>query len=104
MRISDWSSDVCSSDLVHQHYTKDALVDASAKKFTAIDLAAQQQIAGVLAEYIAMMGVDGRFLSRAASAGPTDIYRFSTTEMAAYAITWDEIGRAAGKESVCQYV
>src|SRR3546814_670317 len=103
---------------VHQHYTKDALVDASAKKFTAIDLAAQQQIAGVLAEYIAMMGVDGRFLSRAASAGPTDIYRFSTTEMAAYAITWDDqaygewriepyeggviavkIGRATGRES-----
>lgn len=75
---------------VHQHYTADALMDVGAKKFSALDLSAQQKVAGMLAEYIAQMGVDGRFLTRAASAGPNEIYLFDAVEMAEYAITWND--------------
>lgn len=75
---------------VHQHYTKDALIDVHAKKFSAIDISAQQKVAALLADYIARMGVDGRFLTRAGTTGPEDIYLFSTAEMEEFSITWDD--------------
>src|SRR3546814_4860281 len=38
MRISDWSSDVCSSDLVNEAGAIEALVDAVGKEFGAISI------------------------------------------------------------------
>ena len=82
---------------VHQHYTDEALNNAQAKAFTAVDISAEQIIAGILADYIVRMGVDARFLTRASMAGPTEIYKFSSDEMTKFAITWnDEITRDNG--------
>jgi hypothetical protein len=76
---------------VHQHYTDEALNNAQAKAFTAVDISAEQIIAGILADYIVRMGVDARFLTRASMAGPTEIYKFSSDEMTKFAITWNDL-------------
>jgi hypothetical protein len=66
---------------VHQHYTEEALKNVQAKAFMAVDISAQQIIAGILADYIVRMGVDARFLTRASMTGPAEIYKFSSDEM-----------------------
>jgi predicted helicase len=63
--------------------------NAQAKAFTAVDISAEQIIAGILADYIVRMGVDARFLTRASMGGPTEIYKFSSDEMTKFAITWN---------------
>ena len=65
--------------------------NAQAKAFTAVDISAEQIIAGILADYIVHMGVDARFLTRASMAGPTEIYKFSSDEMTKFAITWNDL-------------
>jgi hypothetical protein len=76
---------------VHQRYTDEALNNAQAKAFTAVDISAEQIIAGILADCIVRMGVDARFLTRASMAGPTEIYKFSSDEMTKFAITWNDV-------------
>ncbi len=76
---------------VHQHYREEDLKEPLAKKFSAGDLSMQQLLSGLLADYVVRMGVDARFLTRAASAGPYDMYRFSTAEMASFGITWNDL-------------
>ena len=76
---------------VHQHYIDEALNNAQAKAFTAVDISAEQIIAGILADYIVRMGVDARFLTRASMVGPTEIYKFSSDEMTKFAITWNDL-------------
>lgn len=76
---------------VHQHYNNEALKDPRAKAFTALDLSAQQVIAGIMADYIVRMGVDARFLTRASMTGPSELYRFSSEDMEKFAITWNDL-------------
>jgi hypothetical protein len=74
---------------VHQHYDPAALQEPQ-KQFTAADLSSEQIISGILADYVVRMGVDARFLTRASSASPTEIYLFTSDEMYQFAITWKD--------------
>src|SRR3546814_1881604 len=83
MRISDWSSDVCSSDLLDQ--PEDA---ASRRGLAAAGLADDpERFAGLEFEADAVDGID-----------PVDL----ASEHAA--LDRKEIGRASCRERVCQYV
>src|SRR3546814_4433770 len=87
MRISDWSSDVCSSDL--------ALRDGSTM------MAQQGSIGRQLVDWLAARGPGEKtfelggqeFVGRSATPTPESIGRVSRLE----------IGRASGRERVCQY-
>src|SRR3546814_17672549 len=87
MRISDWSSDVCSSDLV-------------AKKVEAV--------AGALSERAQQTGRDAVTVAGATAqtlAGLQDLGdRGHALAATMTKIVDDEIGRASCRESVCQYV
>src|SRR3546814_7849266 len=76
MRISDWSSDVCSSDLMDRERAK--FVDGAAERGT------RKRDAEELFDHIAKF------------AG----YGFNKSHAAAYS----QIGRASCRERVCQYV
>jgi len=76
---------------VHQHYMDAAIKDPLAKNFSASDLSVQQALSGLLADYVVRMGVDARFLTRASSALPSEIYLFPADEMNAFGITWDDV-------------
>src|SRR3546814_3754003 len=84
MRISDWSSDVCSSDLVRP-YEKDGRMKRA--RFT------EEQIIGVLKEVEA--GAKTADLARRHGVSEATIYNWK----AKY-----EIGRASCRKRVCQYV
>src|SRR3546814_9659453 len=75
MRISDWSSDVCSSDLVPTalHVSPEALSGGAIGKVREGDMIRLDADAGVL-------------------------------EALVDAAQWNEIGRASCRERVCQYV
>src|SRR3546814_10318288 len=80
MRISDWSSDVCSSDLIARQFSDDIWVSAPAE---------EQSGAGhslTLSQPVRLRRYDER--RYAVSGTPTDA----------------EIGRASCRERVCQYV
>src|SRR3546814_3926505 len=98
MRISDWSSDVCSSDLwiVGAFYFKEKGTESSESfTFQNVDLTP--------------FGMPGATANFAPSA--RDFSDFRATSKAVFAqgnyhVTdaLREIGRASGRESVCQYV
>jgi hypothetical protein len=75
---------------VHQRYSKEALAQPNAPKFNALDFSNQQMIDGLLVEYVVRMGVDARFLTRASTTAPTDMYTFTSDEMKQFGITWDD--------------
>src|SRR3546814_7684992 len=81
MRISDWSSDVCSSDLPGARLDHRAVLDEQQGRKTAYAEALQQ--AGIL------VGIDGR---------DHDLRGNLVGELA------EQIGRASCRERVCQYV
>src|SRR3546814_15831690 len=95
MRISDWSSDVCSSDLI---FTIASIVGVSVMLF------AYMQVPTLLG--IGRLAVT---LELPASGG---LYRFSNVtyrgvqvgKVTGVTLTDDEIGRASCRERVCQYV
>src|SRR3546814_4412158 len=98
MRISDWSSDVCSSDLADARIELMNLLKAEPANAGALTLMARIQIAsggGVgAAATLARLG-DG-----AASAELTDM----RAEADMLRGQCGEIGRASCRERVCQYV
>src|SRR3546814_18978175 len=77
MRISDWSSDVCSSDLARIHITPSAKQHFASisRRFSSITVAAPVRVTG--------------------SARPSALVRSSPLM---------KIGRASCRERVCQYV
>src|SRR3546814_6535527 len=100
MRISDWSSDVCSSDLMVHHPHRD-LGDAGRKLliFDAIEL-----IDGDAAE---QRGVDGLIAIKRFQAIEFEAAQFAigdNEKIAAATRRVEEIGRASCRERVCQYV
>jgi hypothetical protein len=80
---------------VHQHFIETTLSQPNAKKFTAADFSDVQMVQGLLAEYVVRMGVDARFLVRAATTVPSEIYTFTSDEMKQFAITWDDLEYSA---------
>ena len=76
---------------VHQNYSKEALTEPNAPKFTALDFSAQQLIDGLLLEYVVRMGADQNFLMRASTTVPVDMYAFTSGEMKQFGITWNDL-------------
>src|SRR3546814_8973422 len=59
MRISDWSSDVCSSDLVQRHYVNFADLESVAILGQHIELRSVAFECGAFVEHLAEHGLDG---------------------------------------------
>src|SRR3546814_4921101 len=92
LRISDWSSDVCSSDLLRPHWPsfKEILrVGWSAGAISAVE-------GGLFATISVLLGVIG---ANALAAGQIAYNCMTVPFMVVY-----EIGRASCRERVCQYV
>src|SRR3546814_17113603 len=89
MRISDWSSDVCSSDLFAEHAVWRSVLDQKRERITRFDAA----------PLIFRHGYLGRF---AEGTGTAEITAEPTAEQSDFVL--GPIGRASGRESVCQYV
>src|SRR3546814_1944881 len=101
MRISDWSSDVCSSDLVlafehlHDDRPRDHELDEVVEEWAL--LMDRIEALGLLARHLdALRGDD-------AQAGILEHRGDGAGQVAARGIGL-EIGRASGRERVCQYV
>src|SRR3546814_1686651 len=85
MRISDWSSDVCSSDL------------------NAIKQARHQtNFVGI--EYLRLIGRGSRSPDRKTAAVSSAVIRGIQVDVWGKFLRNDEIGRASCRERVCQYV
>src|SRR3546814_4643027 len=100
MRISDWSSDVCSSDLIDRlNDTERGLIDAAVNAEWEKN-GAEGSIDGVIEALIARQHIQGEELSIAmrpfSSAGTYG--SFFTGQS-----TLKRIGRASCRERVCQY-
>src|SRR3546814_7369833 len=80
MRISDWSSDVCSSDLERRHHAK----------------AGRRQV-----EQFDIKGVETRFTETRAR---SHWRALGAANAPRRLCGFDEIGRVSCRESVCQYV
>src|SRR3546814_5715659 len=96
MRISDWSSDVCSSDLVSALNEKGKygfIVDGDANKVE-IKNAVEKQY-GVNVEKVNTMNVMGKLKTRYTKAGVLAGRRPNYKKA--------KIGRASCRERVCQY-
>src|SRR3546814_15807976 len=94
MRISDWSSDVCSSDLVHA----DAASPRNLDRIAALGLGVLVQNRHLLkgGDYVEHWGREAT-----ANAQPIAGLRERGVKVG---LGTDEIGRASCRESVCQYV
>src|SRR3546814_13366105 len=93
MRISDWSSDVCSSDLLEKSGA-DEIYNLAAQSFVGVSF--DQPI--TTAEITGLGAVN--LLEAVRTVNPeTRFYQASTSEMFG-----KEIGRASCRERVCQYV
>src|SRR3546814_8886047 len=88
MRISDWSSDVCSSDLLIAHQPARFVLEARAA-----------DLAGTAAHQ------HDRLVPRLLKpAQQHDLYQAADMQRGRRRIEADEIGRASCRERVCQYV
>src|SRR3546814_20226139 len=118
MRISDWSSDVCSSDLGEFHYVCDGVQQAArcARDGNLIWLDADgatrcyRDITWVAAETTAV-GSDGRLLAHsdgkivAVHVQPGDVVSKGQTLLVLeeMKMEFQQIGRASCREEMCQY-
>src|SRR3546814_16454348 len=97
MRISDWSSDVCSSDLANWHAD---IVDRALDGFHEL----------VPAEHVDVFDVPGAFEMPLLSRDLAATGRYAVVVAAAFVVDGGiyrhdfAIGRASCRESVCQYV
>src|SRR3546814_3331159 len=85
MRISDWSSDVCSSDLGH-----------------AVQRTNEEAVAGVGRHPVGLLGVGD--VHEAVAAGQHRQREGLGQELGVGIVEAHQIGRAAWRERVCQYV
>src|SRR3546814_2115467 len=101
MRISDWSSDVCSSDLLMQSLDEARTIDKAAlgpmMKKAVLDLTAQIVEAHVAADPAFVNGCIGRALSTLKEAHEAARLYLHPDDIA-------KTGRASCRERVCQYV
>src|SRR3546814_1220860 len=89
MRISDWSSDVCSSDLNYESAGLERVLRGGQACGSGICLTA------------VVHGTHSAILSLCASGVR---FRCASTSVATRLATTNQIGRASCRESVCQYV
>src|SRR3546814_16112095 len=118
MRISDWSSDVCSSDLHHAD-VRDLIVasrtaDETASKPDPLMLRELLALEGLRAEQALMIGDTEYDVAMAAAIdmpaigvicgvhAPQRLKQAGACSLLERVA--DQIGRAAGRERVCQYV
>src|SRR3546814_13506776 len=104
MRISDWSSDVCSSDLLEELLAADDPATAKLIAFESVysmdgDIAPIHAICDLAEKYNALTYCDevhavGMYGPR--GGGITD------RDEAAHRVDLNQIGRASGRERVCQ--
>src|SRR3546814_15581861 len=108
MRISDWSSDVCSSDLTSSKGLYKNLPFDPVKDFSALGLVGDTPYivavnpsvkAKTLKEFVALAKAKPNTLNYGSS-GVGGVSHLSTELFLSTA----EIGRASGRERVCQYV
>src|SRR3546814_11765339 len=111
MRISDWSSDVCSSDLVIQY----ALFDSAAVPVPAVTDAeiakvykdnAAQYAASETRRFAQVILPDQAAANALAAKvrGGTSLAAAAQAAGLSASTTGDQLGRASGRERVCQYV
>src|SRR3546814_2501150 len=109
MRISDWSSDVCSSDLVALRSDRRARGIPRAWLEEVVELVFDSHPDGVVGRCVrreaAWRGADdravaGRSVGRLRPAAPLDLHAVATSG----ARNRVAIGRASCRERVCQYV
>src|SRR3546814_15589244 len=101
MRISDWSSDVCSSDLVgRDHYRLRWKGDAGVFSSTLHEIDLPLGVPVTLPLDIAV-GVSGSYSAIVDLVDPQVDLVAGSVPMA---VLVAEIGRASGRERVCQYV
>jgi hypothetical protein len=79
---------------VHQFYSKDELVDPSAKIFNGVDLSVQQLLSSALLDYVSEMGVDAGFVSLASKTLPGSMRFLSLDELERLRVNFrpDEFG------------
>src|SRR3546814_1624132 len=107
MRISDWSSDVCSSDLFA--VARIAGIQAAKKTSDLIPLCHPLMLTSVKVELNAEGEDRVRIVARCKLSGQTGVEMEALTAASVAALTiYDmckaEIGRASCRERVCQYV
>src|SRR3546814_4280910 len=100
MRISDWSSDVCSSDLIDAARSD---VGRDADLGAAVAQRLQRLVAFVLA-MLARQGNRGETALDEARVKAADIVPRRAEQHRGFGIVKTEIGRASCRESGCQYV
>src|SRR3546814_12602310 len=102
MRISDWSSDVCSSDLIRGRKVEDAMnILAFSKKAMAVDVRKVLASAIANAENNQNLDVDTLVISEASVGKSLTMKRFHARGRGK---STRKIGRASCRERVCQYV
>src|SRR3546814_20276438 len=101
MRISDWSSDVCSSDLLDEcgNLPASGADDAVVATDGFISLTLTSEIEE--GTEIITRKADG---SLCVNERPSDSFKRFTLEMEFCGVDPDQIGRASCRERVCQYV
>src|SRR3546814_17378181 len=107
MRISDWSSDVCSSDLIWSRLSRPAATIAQVLSLAAIIAVLLSPLHDVyiipaFALLVAATAADRGLLARIFDARPQQM--LGHTSYSLYLLNFPEIGRASCWERVCQYV
>src|SRR3546814_12491246 len=99
MRISDWSSDVCSSDLVsHDRH----MLEMTADRLVLVDHGTAREFDGSLDDYIAqVLAGDSKAEGKKANGKES---RRAAAEAREAGKAPRKIGRASCRERVCQYV
>src|SRR3546814_6776561 len=95
MRISDWSSDVCSSDLITGWRERSEL------RLESSDFAALSKLTGELLTDLKMGGMDFAIATPTRKASEDTLLKEAVSAFKARA---QQIGRASCRERVCKYV
>src|SRR3546814_19179432 len=108
MRMSDWSSDVCSSDLHHAGEDRAAHVPRALVHGVAKDAARRERDLAEFQEEPALLyrfarAGDQRGAGKRAPRSPAEAFLKGATMAACPHRRLDEIGRASCRERVCKY-
>src|SRR3546814_15235155 len=106
MRISDWSSDVCSSDLLLTGgLAAAAIVGLCGPVVAAVTVVASiKPVHSLVAGVMAGAGSPHLIVQGGASPHAISLKPSDATALPAAAVVFWELGRASGRGRVCQYV